>query len=773
MKGFFWRLGERLSSQLVSFVVSVVLARLLLPQEYGTIALCMVFVNITSVLAVSGLGTSLIQKKDADILDFSTIFYAGLGISLLLYGLLFVSASWVADLYKDDKICAVLRILGLVIPVQALNSVQQASVSRKLDFKKFFYATSIGTIASGLIGIFMAYTGYGVWALVGQQLSNHLINALTLNRIIDWHPTLQFSFQRFKSLFRFGSRLMLANFLGTFFNELKSFIVGFKYSPADLAFYNRGESLPNLVSSNMNNTMNAVLFPAISLVQDNKDDVKRAVRRSMITGSFVIFPLLFLLAAAAKNIVLILLTEKWFACVPFMQVFCLGHCVSILGTANIQACNAIGRSDITLKLEFYKKPVYVVAIFAGMFISPLAIAIFHAIYVLIGTLINTIPNKRLLGYTFTEQLSDVIPQFLLAVVMAAIVYTIGFLDWNIWIILFMQITIGLGIYWAGAILFSLDSYKYVLYSLQTFYHPKHKKSIMKFKKICELLPKLWYWKKASWTRSQWFCYDVMKFFLIYKDNDELQAEEKKANCDFSDVIWIYWRQGEKNAPDIVQKCIQSVRNNCGSHRVIVLDAENLSDYIEMPDFIMQKLEMGKIKDACFSDLLRISLLLAYGGIWCDATCFLSAPVDNMVEKSSFFMFNKSLLYLNTIPSDCSSWFIKSEKGNVALRKLRNVLFHYFKKYSLLPDYYIFHITLGLLVRADKEVAEVYNKKPYICNMNPHVLLFSLDKPYNEMEYKQILGSCFIHKLTYKYNPSLLKAKDENMLQHFMTIATNT
>lgn len=355
--GFFWRFGERIASQSVSFIISIILARLLFPQEYGVIALSMVFINITNVFAVSGLGTSLIQKKDADDVDFSTMFYAGIFISVALYGLLFLAAPFIADLYHSELVCPVLRALGLVVPIQAVNSIQQAAVSRGLDFKKFFFATSVGTVVSGIVGVALAYTGFGVWALVGQQLTNHVVNTLTLNRIIRWRPQWAFSYSRFKGLFSFGSKLMCANFIGTFFNELKSFIVGARYTPADLAFYNRGESMPALIGNNVNTTINAVLFPAISKLQDDKEGVKRAIRRSMMTSSYVMFPLLFILAATADKVVLILLTEKWMPCVPFMRVLCIGYCMTVLSTANIQAVNAVGRSDITLKLEFIKKTI--------------------------------------------------------------------------------------------------------------------------------------------------------------------------------------------------------------------------------------------------------------------------------------------------------------------------------------------------------------------------------------------------------------------------------
>ena len=466
IKGFVWRFGERLSSQLVSFVVSVVLARLLLPKEYGVIALTMVFINIASCLAVSGLGTSLIQKRDADELDFSTMFHAGNALSLFLYAILFIAAPFIADIYKNEVITPVLRILGLVIPISAINSIQQASISRKLDFKKFFYATLIGTIISGFIGIFMAYHGFGVWSLVGQQLSNQLVNTFTLNRIITWRPKLIFSYRRFKVLFSFGSKFMGANVIGSFFNELKSFIIGIKYQPADLAFYNRGDSFPSLFSNNINNTINAVLFPAMSKVQNEPEALKRAVRRAMMTSSFIMCPILLGLAATSDKLVLILLTKKWLFCVPFMQVLCFQYLFGILGTANLQALNALGRSDVTLKLELYKKPVYLLFIVIGMFVSPLAIAIACTCYGFIGTAFNAWPNRKLIGYSFKDQLKDVSPQFGIALAMGGGVYLIGLLPLNIFVSFFIQVVMGGAFYIGMARLLSLESYNYAVNTIK-------------------------------------------------------------------------------------------------------------------------------------------------------------------------------------------------------------------------------------------------------------------------------------------------------------------
>lgn len=460
LKGFFWRFGERISSQAVSFIVSIVLARLLEPEDYGVVALTMVFMAIANSLAISGLGSSLIQKKDADELDFSTMFHAGLILSFVLYLILYITAPYIAIACHEERVAPVLKVLGLMLPISSINSIQQAYVSRKLDFKKFFYATSIGTIISGVVGIIMAYCGYGVWALVGQQLTNSVVNTFTLNRIINWHPQWLFSFERLKELYSFGLKLMGSNLIGSISNQLKNIIVGVKYQPADLAFFNRGEHIPHLIANNINNTINAVLFPAISKLQDDRSAVKNAIRRSVMTSTFVMVPIMFLIAVTSDKIVIILLTKKWLPCVPFMQVLCINCCLEILGTANLQTFNALGRSDITLKLEFIKKPIYLLIILTAMYYSPLAIAIGCCIYSFISTAINAWPNKNLINYSLVEQVKDVLPQFLIGIIMAVVIYLVGFLDVNIYLMLIVQIIIGVVVYWSLSVFFSLESYRY-------------------------------------------------------------------------------------------------------------------------------------------------------------------------------------------------------------------------------------------------------------------------------------------------------------------------
>ena len=263
--GFFWQLSQKVLCQVVSFGISVVLARILLPSDYGVVAICSMFLILTGIFISGGLGTALIQKKDADDLDFCTVFYSGMVLSLVVYFAVFFAAPFIADFFKNDQITPVIRVLALAMPIGTLSGVQNAFVSRQMIFKKFFYSSLIGTFASGGIGLAMALTGFGVWALVGQNLVSTITNTLVLFCIIDWHPKLRFSYERFKVLFSFGWKMAVINILTTFFYQLKGYVIGYKYSATQLAFYNRGEGLPGILYNNINGTISDVLFPALSV----------------------------------------------------------------------------------------------------------------------------------------------------------------------------------------------------------------------------------------------------------------------------------------------------------------------------------------------------------------------------------------------------------------------------------------------------------------------------------------------------------------------------
>lgn len=461
INGLFWRFGERITSQIISFIVSVILARILLPKEYGIVALVTIFINLADVLVTSGLGTSLVQKKNVDELDFSTMTIASIILSIILYGILFIIAPVISIIYNNELLTAVIRVMGIRIPIAAFNSIQQAYVQKKMIYKKFFYSTLIGTVISAVVGIYMALNGYGVWALVGQYLTTTIIGTIVLFVILDWKPKMRFSQERFKQLFNYGSKIMAAGFIGCLFDQLRGLIIGFKYSSEDLAFNNKGEQFPIMLYTNINSTLESVLFSSISMLQDDKKKLKEVIRKLMKTSSFVIMPVMFGLLGVADNFVKILLTDKWILCVPFMRVVCVQECFAILNTVNMQAIKAIGRSDTILKLEFIKKPIYMSILLITMFISPYAVCIGCCVYSLIALFINSKPNKKYLNYTLQEQFSDTIIYIILSFLMSILVMAVGKIQMNIYLNLVMQIIVGAMFYLIISKILKLDSYKYI------------------------------------------------------------------------------------------------------------------------------------------------------------------------------------------------------------------------------------------------------------------------------------------------------------------------
>lgn len=472
ISGVIWKFGERVSAQLVNFVVSIILARLLLPDDYGLIALVTVFITICNKIVISGFATSLIQKKDADNLDFSTVFYFSLAVAVVLYTVLFFTAPFIADFYSAESdpelFIQVIRVMGLNLFVIAVNSVQQAYVSRTMQFRKFFFSTIIGTVASAVAGIAMAYAGKGVWALVAQNMILAVVNGVVLWFMVKWRPQLKFSFKRLKALYSYGWKIFVASLIKILYTDLRSLVIGKVYTAADLAFYNKAQSFPQLIDTNVEGTIDSVLFPAISKKQSNVDDMRAMLRRAIKTTSFILMPLLAGLSAAAKPFIIILLTDKWAESIPLMQILAFSFVFAPVELENLQAIKAIGRSDIALKVEIIKKVVGVLILIASIPFGVTAIAVGMVISTTLSAIINAIPNKKLLGYTFKMQLSDIAPSLLLSLVMFAAVYPISLLNINIFAMLILQVAVGVVIYVGLSAVFKVESFKYILSMLKSF-----------------------------------------------------------------------------------------------------------------------------------------------------------------------------------------------------------------------------------------------------------------------------------------------------------------
>jgi len=469
ISNLFWRFAERFGAQLVTFAVTIVLARLLDPSLHGTIVQVTAITSILMVFVDAGMGNALIQKKDPDDLDFSSVFYFNLVFCLFLYTLLFFAAPWIAALYKASELTAIVRVLGLTVVVSGVKNVQQAYVSKTLQFKRFFFATLGGTLFSAVVGITLAYLGFGVWALVGQQLSNVTVNTVILWFTVGWRPKRLFSFERLRGLLAYGWKLLAAQLLDTVYLKLYPLIIGARYNAADTAFFDRGQNWPNLVVENINASIDSVLLPVLAARQDHKTQVRELTRRAIKTSTFVLMPLMAGLAACAEPLVRLLMTEKWLPCVPYMQVFCAIYALYPIHTANLNAIKAMGRSDVFLKLEIIKKVLETGILLVTLRLGVFYMALGQLALGLLAQFVNAWPNRRLLDYAYGQQLRDVLPALALSLLMAGCVWSVTRLGLGDFVTLLIQVPLGAAVYLGGAYLFKAESLGYLLSMAANFF----------------------------------------------------------------------------------------------------------------------------------------------------------------------------------------------------------------------------------------------------------------------------------------------------------------
>lgn len=459
---FIWRFLERGGTYVMNFVVSLVLARLLEPSLYGSIALVTAITSILQVFVDSGMANSLIQKKDTDDLDYSSVFYFNLVFCLVLYAGLFLAAPMIARLYHDLSLTPVVRVLGLTIVVSGVKNVQQAYVAKTMQFRRFFFASLGGTLFAAVVGITLAYRGYGVWALVFQQLLNVAVNTAILWLTVGWRPKRLFSWQRLGALISYGWKLLVSQLLDTAYIKLYQFIIGLRYSTADLAFFNRGEQFPTLIMENVNASIDSVLLPVLSSEQDDKTRVREMTRRAIRVSSFVLMPLMAGLAACAEPMVRLLITEKWLPAVPYMQLFCVYFAFWPLHTANLNAIKAIGRSDIFLRQEIIKKVLETGILLVTMRYGVMAITLGMLVSGFLALIVNAWPNRRLLDYTLGRQLLDAMPAMLLSCAMALAILPVTRTALPDLVKLLIMVPAGVGVYVGGSLLFKVDSFRYLL-----------------------------------------------------------------------------------------------------------------------------------------------------------------------------------------------------------------------------------------------------------------------------------------------------------------------
>lgn len=422
ISSLFWKLFEQGGASVISLVVQIVMARLLAPEEFGMLAIMLVFVNIGNVVVQSGLNTAIIQSPDATERDYSTVFWMSLTMSVVLYGISFVAAPAVAAFYDMPQVVTPLRVLVLVLVVNAYNSIQEAIVARALEFKKTARATVAAGVVSGCAGVAVAVLGGGIWALVVQQLLFQVTKCVVLALEITWKPHLVFDRHRAVVLFRFGWKLLASGVLDQGYQSLADLIIGKQFNKTDLGFVSQGKKYPFAVGALLDGAIQPVVLSAASRVQDDVAMVKRLARRGLKTSTFLIFPAMTLFALTAEPIVSMLLGDKWLPSVPILQAYCFIYALLPIHTTNLQVLNGMGRSDLFLKLEVIKNVVGLAILCVAAFVFDTIFAIIAG-YVLTGvlcTFINAFPNRRVIGYDFSEQVRDILPAFLLSLAAAAV-----------------------------------------------------------------------------------------------------------------------------------------------------------------------------------------------------------------------------------------------------------------------------------------------------------------------------------------------------------------
>jgi len=473
LSSIFWKFIERGGTQGVSFILSIILARLLLPREYGLIALLMIFIALANVFVESGFNTALIQKKNTDDKDFSTVFFLSLFIATLLYMILFIFAGSIANFYEEIQLKVVIRVLSIILFFGAVNSIQIAVLSREMQFKKLFFSSIIAVIISGFIGIILAYNKYGVWALVWQQITNQFLLTLILWISVKWRPKFLFSLERLKELYSFGWKILATNLINTLFIDLRSLIIGKIYSASMLGYFNRGKQFPQIIINNINGSIQSVMLPTFSSEQDNRLRVKQMVKRSITTSSLIVFPLMMGLAIIAEPLIKIILTDKWLPCVPFLQIFCATYMLFPIHTANLQSIKALGYSGTTLKIEIIKKFFELTVLIISLNYGIYAIALGTFLTSLISLFINLFPNRKLLNYGITEQLKDISPPLFVSIFTSSIIYLIKFIGLSTLNTLLIQVAFGVVLYFSLAYIFKLECLTYLLKIILNFFETKY------------------------------------------------------------------------------------------------------------------------------------------------------------------------------------------------------------------------------------------------------------------------------------------------------------
>lgn len=462
IKGVIWSAVERFASQGVEFIFGILIARLLLPEDYGVIAMLNIFLAISRTFIDSGFETALIRKADRTETDFSTVFYFNIAVSAICYLILWIASPFIADFYDTPLLESVTKVVALNLIFNALAGIQSAKLSIEIDFKSRANVSLIHACVSGAVGLWLAFKGYGVWALVAQSLSAAAVRTLTLWVIVRWKPRFEFSQKSFKELFSFGSKLLAAGLLNTIYNNIYSIVIGKFYSPSSLGVYSKANTLSQFPSSNVTGVFQSVLFPVLSSIQDDERRMLDVYKRFLRMSSFVVFPLMIGLAAVADPLIRVLLTDKWEGSIYLLQILCFSTIWAPVIAVNTNVLKVMGRSDYFLKVEIIKKIIGIVilCITIPMGLVPMCYGI--AVVTFLSVCCDTYYTRKLIGYGLLAQLKDLFPLLLHSLIMGTAVLLVEYFMPTEMMKLIVGVLVGMTYYVLGAILCRFKEMKEIL-----------------------------------------------------------------------------------------------------------------------------------------------------------------------------------------------------------------------------------------------------------------------------------------------------------------------
>lgn len=471
-----YKLIEKILVKGVGLVVSIILARLLAPEVFGVIAIIMAIVAIAQIFVESGLNTALIQAKNIERSDYSTVFYINFAIAFLLYCLLFFLAPLIAAFYEIDEYVLHFRILMLILLFYSINSIQTAKLTREMQFKKMLLAQLISSAVSGVVGIIFAFLGKGIWALVIYYLVNAVVSSIVYGFVSHWRPEFTFSKSRAKVLFGYGSKVFASAFICSLFSNIRTFIIGKKYSSTELGLYSRGDQIPSTISTTIDNTFTSVMLPAFSQQQDNKSEIRAMLKKVISLNAFINFPAMMGLAVIAPVLVEVLYTSAWNECIPFFSILSLANLSVAILPSCLTAIKALGRSDVFLKLEIVRRIVMVIILLISLlFNSLIAIAIGWMISCFIDVFIVLIPTYKLIGYSFYDLFQDTGSSFLISLAMALNVWLVSQINVPLVSSLLLQIITGIVVYIGVSACFKTKNFVSALVIVKMLFKKKDKK----------------------------------------------------------------------------------------------------------------------------------------------------------------------------------------------------------------------------------------------------------------------------------------------------------